>query len=135
MVPNCDRSNGGLYSPPDGRAGCGCRCASRGSSGPCTGTCTGHVSNILPLRLSVCPEVSLSKFIGSVAERVLEILAHQRYRAENLRRDLGLSGNIGTAFGPIINVMSFRYDLHFAGYRSTTHNISLGLLGDLSIIV
>ncbi|MGH3702663.1 MAG: condensation domain-containing protein, partial [Pseudonocardiaceae bacterium] len=95
----------------------------------------GMVSNVLPLRLSVRPDMSPSELIGQTEEEVRQVLAHQRYRGEDLHRDLGLPGNIGTSFTPIINIMSFDYDLHFAGYRSAAHNLSLGLIGDLSIIV
>ncbi|MGH2731776.1 MAG: condensation domain-containing protein, partial [Actinomycetota bacterium] len=95
----------------------------------------GMVSNVLPLRLSVRPDMSLSELIGQVAEEIHEVLAHQRYRGEDLCRDLGLSGNIGTIFEPIINIMSFDYDLRFAGYHTAVHNVSSAFISDLSIVV
>ncbi|MGH3837233.1 MAG: condensation domain-containing protein, partial [Pseudonocardiaceae bacterium] len=95
----------------------------------------GMVSNVLPLRLSVRPNISLSELIGQVAKEALEVLKHQRYRGEDLHRELGLTGNIGTSFEPAINIMSFDDDLRFAGYRTVTHDISSGLIGDLSIEV
>ncbi|MGH3428048.1 MAG: AMP-binding protein, partial [Mycobacteriales bacterium] len=95
----------------------------------------GMVSNLLPLRLSVRPDMSLSKLIRQVAEGVGELLAHQRYRGEDLHRDLGLSSNIGTSFAPLVNIMSFDYDLRFAGYRAAVRNISTPLVGDFSFFV
>jgi nonribosomal peptide synthetase DhbF len=95
----------------------------------------GMVSNVLPLRLSVRPDMSLSELIGQVEEGVCQLLVHQRYRGEDLRREIGLPGNVGTSFTPVINIMSFDYDLSFAGYRTAAHNLSLGFIGDLSIIV
>jgi non-ribosomal peptide synthetase component F len=95
----------------------------------------GMVSNVLPLRLSVRPDMSSSELIGQVAQEVREVVEHQRYRGEDLHRDLGLPGNIGTSFSPVINIMSFDYDLRFAGYRTAAHDLSVGLVGDLSIIV
>ncbi|MGH3848099.1 MAG: AMP-binding protein, partial [Pseudonocardiaceae bacterium] len=95
----------------------------------------GMVSNLLPLRLSVRPDMSLSELIRQTEEEVRQALAHQRYRGEDLHRDCGLLGNIGTSFTQVINIMSFDYDLRFAGYRATAHNLSPGLIGDLSIIV
>jgi amino acid adenylation domain-containing protein len=95
----------------------------------------GMVSNVLPLRLSVRPDMSPSELVGQVAREVREVLAHQRYRGEDLHRDLGLPGNVGTSFVPVINIMSFDYDLSFAGYRAAVHKISVGQIGDLSIVV
>ncbi|MGH3853478.1 MAG: amino acid adenylation domain-containing protein, partial [Pseudonocardiaceae bacterium] len=95
----------------------------------------GMVSNVLPLRLSVRPGMGLSELVGHVAHEVSELAEHQRYRGEDLHRDLSLPGNIATSFTPAINIMSFDYDLRFAGYRAEVHNISIGLVGDLSIFV
>ncbi len=94
----------------------------------------GMVSNVLPLRLSIHPDMTCSDLIGRVAQEVHEVLAHQRYRGEDIHRDLGLSGKLGNTFVPVINIVSFGQDLSFAGYRTSTHNISGGLVGDLSVI-
>ncbi len=95
----------------------------------------GMVSNVLPLRLSVRPGMRLSDLIGQVAQKVREVLEHQRYRGEDLHRDLGLVGNAGTSFVPVVNISSFDYNLSFAGYRTVAHNVSRGLIGDLSVNV
>ncbi|MGQ0772986.1 MAG: amino acid adenylation domain-containing protein [Pseudonocardiales bacterium] len=95
----------------------------------------GMVSNVVPLRLSVRPDMSLSELMRQVAEETLKVLKHQRYRGEDIYRDLDLPGNIGTFFEPAINIMSFDDDLCFGEHRSATHNISSGLIGDLSIEV
>src|SRR5262249_19724674 len=47
------------------------------------------LSNVLPLRLTVHPRMSLSELIEQVAEHVLRGLLHQRYRTEDLNRILG----------------------------------------------
>ncbi|MGH3686838.1 MAG: condensation domain-containing protein, partial [Pseudonocardiaceae bacterium] len=95
----------------------------------------GAASNVLPLRLSVRPDMSPSDLIAHVAQEVREAVEHERYRGEDLHRDLGLSGHIATSFAPLINILSLDYDLRFAGYRTAVHNISFGLIGDLSIVV
>ncbi len=94
----------------------------------------GMVSNVVPLRLSVRPDMSPSLLIRHVTEETREVVIHQRYRGEDLHRDLGLRGNVGTFFAPIINVMPFDCDLRFAGYRATARNISAGFI-DLSFTV
>ncbi|MGH3845551.1 MAG: amino acid adenylation domain-containing protein, partial [Pseudonocardiaceae bacterium] len=103
--------------------------------GPILKSTPGMVSNVLPLRLSVRPDTSLSDLIGHVAREVRDVLAHQRYRGEDLHRDLGLPGSIAASFAPVINVMSFDDDLRFGGYRSGTHKLSVALVSDLSIVV
>ncbi|PZS11642.1 MAG: non-ribosomal peptide synthetase, partial [Pseudonocardiales bacterium] len=95
----------------------------------------GMVANVLPLRLYVRPDMSPSDLIRHVAEEVREVVGHQRYRGEDLHRDLNLPGNIGTFFAPVVNIASFDYDLRFAGYRTEAHNLSFGLTSDLSIVV
>src|SRR6185437_10730315 len=94
----------------------------------------GMVSNVLPLRLSVHPDMRPSDLIAHVAQEVREEVKHQRYRGEDLHRDLGLVGNIGTLFAASINIMSFDYNLRFAGYRSASRNLSFGLIDDLSFV-
>ncbi|MBV9010721.1 MAG: amino acid adenylation domain-containing protein [Pseudonocardiales bacterium] len=93
----------------------------------------GTVSNVLPLRLLARPDMSLAELIGQVAREVREVLAHQRYRGEDLHRDLDLPGKIGTFLTPMINIIPFNYDLRFAGHPSATYTVSAGWIGDLSI--
>jgi len=95
----------------------------------------GMVSNIVPLRLSVRPDMSLSTLTGHVAQEIREVSAHQRYRGADIHRALGLLGRMRNFFAPVINAMTFEDDLRFAGYRSATHNVATGLISDLSIVM
>ena len=70
----------------------------------------GMLSNVLPLRLTVHPGMSLSQLIEQVAERVRRGLLHQRYRTEDLARDLGLLAHDQKLFGTSINVMAFDHE-------------------------
>ena len=95
----------------------------------------GMLSNVLPLRLTVRPGMSLSQLIEKVAEQVRRGLLHQRYRTEDLGRDLGLLAHDQKLFGTSINVMAFDRELLFAGLRTTARNLSNGPVHDLSIVV
>jgi nonribosomal peptide synthetase DhbF len=86
----------------------------------------GMVANVLPLRLTVRPQMSLSELAQRVGQEIFRALRHQRYRLEDMRRDLGLSANDQSLFGTTINVMAFDYDLSFAGNQATAHNLALG---------
>jgi nonribosomal peptide synthetase DhbF len=95
----------------------------------------GMVMNVLPLRLTVRPDMSLAALLQQVSQEIREIRRHQRYRHQDLRRDLKLLGDNRRLFGPLVNVMPFDYDLRFAGHRATTRNLSAGPVDDLSINV
>ncbi|AJS59351.1 amino acid adenylation domain-containing protein [Paenibacillus sp. IHBB 10380] len=95
----------------------------------------GMVMNLLPLRLSVRPDMSLVELVRQVVQEISEIRGHQGYRHEELRRDLKLVGDNRRLFGPQINIMPFDYGLSFAGHRGMTHNLSAGPVDDLSFNV
>lgn len=91
------------------------------------------VMNLLPLRLTVRPEMTLKELVKQVSKEVRSIRRHQNYRHEELRRDLKLLGDNQRLFGPQINVMPFDYGLDFAGNQAITHKLATGPVDDLSI--
>ncbi|MCP2261200.1 nonribosomal peptide synthetase MxcG [Streptoalloteichus tenebrarius] len=91
--------------------------------------------NIVPLRVPVAPDASLLDLVRAVSSELRRIRPHQRYRYEDLKRDLRLIGGDRRLFGPVVNIMPFDYDLRFAGHRGTAHNVSAGPVEDLSIAV
>lgn len=93
------------------------------------------VRNILPLRVAVGEEDSLRDLATRVAAELRAARPHQRYRYEQLRRDLKLVGGRRRLSGPGVNIMPFEYDLRFAGVRSTVHNVSAGPVDDLAVNV
>ncbi|WP_204063187.1 non-ribosomal peptide synthetase, partial [Planobispora siamensis] len=86
------------------------------------------LSNVLPLRLTVGPETTVGELIGQVTRETGRLLVHQRYRYEDLRREVR-----GRLFGPVVNIMRFDYDLTFAGHRATAHALATGPVEDLSV--
>ncbi|MGI5347436.1 amino acid adenylation domain-containing protein [Streptomyces sp. CA-250714] len=98
-------------------------------------TTPGMLANGVPLRLTVRPDMSLGSLLAQVDDRVREAVAHQRYRGEDLHRELGLPRAAGTAFSPVVNLMGFPYDFTFDGHRCTAHQTSAGLFADLMIAV
>ncbi|MCM6773181.1 amino acid adenylation domain-containing protein [Nocardia sp. CDC159] len=95
----------------------------------------GMVSNIVPLRLTVRPDRSLAELVPQVHAALRGALKHQRYRHEDLRRDLGLAAQDPGILGPLVNIMSFDVDFTLDGHRCSMHNLSMGPVDDLSIIV
>ncbi|OON79640.1 non-ribosomal peptide synthetase [Streptomyces tsukubensis] len=93
----------------------------------------GMVMNVLPLRLSVEPEATLAELVGQVVLAIREARRHQRYRYEDIRRDLGLLGEGRALVGPLVNVMPFDYGAEFAGSPARAHNLSAGPVDDLTV--
>lgn len=95
----------------------------------------GMVMNLLPLRVAVRPDMSVSELVRQVSEKMREIRRHQDYRHQELRRDLKLAGDNRRLFGPLINIMPFAQDLSFAGSRGRVRNLAAGPVDDLTIHV
>ncbi|MUL43446.1 amino acid adenylation domain-containing protein [Streptomonospora sp. PA3] len=93
------------------------------------------VVNVLPLRLGLRPADTVADLLAHTAARLRELRAHQRYRAEDVRRDLNLVGRGTPLHGPMINIKAFDYDLDFAGVPGTARTLSEGPVDDVSLSV
>ncbi|MFD0523169.1 amino acid adenylation domain-containing protein [Paractinoplanes durhamensis] len=89
--------------------------------------------NVLPLRTPVAPGDTVAELIGRVAAEVKAIRPHQRYRGEDIRRDLGLVGGARRLVGPWVNIKPFGSTLDFGGHPGTPRYVSPGPVDDLSI--
>ncbi|UUM21367.1 non-ribosomal peptide synthetase [Mycoavidus sp. SF9855] len=94
----------------------------------------GTTANVLPVRFTVQPDMSLSLLMEQAAQEIQRGFRHQRYRSEALRRELGLAQS-QPLFGPTINLMPFDYKLSFGKHSSTNHNLVNGPVEDLMIVV
>ncbi|MER6917401.1 condensation domain-containing protein, partial [Streptomyces sp. NPDC000594] len=81
--------------------------------------------NGVPLTLTLPPGMVLPELLQHTADRLRNLLPHQRFRGEYLRRAGG--------FRPVVNVMTFDYSLTFGGHPVTAHNISKRRIDGLSI--
>ncbi|WDF36154.1 amino acid adenylation domain-containing protein [Streptomyces sp. T12] len=95
----------------------------------------GMASNVLPLRLSVRPDTAAFHLVRQTATATRELLAHQRLRGEDLRRELDWPQDGRRFFGPVVNIMAFGPELRFAGHPTTRHNLSTGPVEDLAVNV
>ncbi|MFD9618913.1 amino acid adenylation domain-containing protein [Streptomyces virginiae] len=91
------------------------------------------VVNVLPLRVAVRPQTPLAELVAAVAADVRDLRRHQRYRAEDIRRDLGLSGREQGLLGPMVNIKAFDNSLDFAGAAGSVHNVAAGPVDDLTL--
>ncbi|WP_405848800.1 amino acid adenylation domain-containing protein [Streptomyces sp. NBC_01518] len=95
----------------------------------------GMASNVLPLRLSVRPDTAARDLVRQAASATRDLLAHQRYRGEDLSRELDWPQGGRRFFGPVVNIMAFGPELRFAGHATTRHNLSTGPVEDLAVNV
>ncbi|MEV4432578.1 amino acid adenylation domain-containing protein [Streptomyces sp. NPDC049585] len=93
----------------------------------------GMVMNVLPLRLTVAPEATFAELVRQVVLGIRQVRRHQRYRYEDIRRDLGLLGESRGLVGPLVNVMPFDYGVDFAGAPARARNLSAGPVEDLTV--
>ncbi|WP_327371811.1 non-ribosomal peptide synthetase [Streptomyces sp. NBC_01217] len=92
-------------------------------------------SNQVPLRFAVDPGKSLSQLARAASQEVRQALRHQRYRYEDVRRDLKLVDDGAGVFGLSVNIMPFDFNLRFGTHSVTAHNISNGPVQDLALAV
>ncbi|MER5968150.1 amino acid adenylation domain-containing protein [Streptomyces sp. NPDC002055] len=89
--------------------------------------------NVLPLRIAVRPRDTAAELLRRVVLEVRAVRRHQRYRQEDLRRDLGLSGDERPLFGPMVNIKPFEGDLDFGGLPGAVRNLAAGPVEDLAV--
>ncbi|MGW6554595.1 amino acid adenylation domain-containing protein, partial [Streptomyces sp. NPDC055051] len=97
-----------------------------------TATVPGMVSNIVPLRLTVRPATTASALVAHVRDAVAESVAHGRYRAEDLAKDLGLVDGVAELVGPTVNILPRSEDLLFGGLAARLRPEWLGAVSDLA---
>ncbi|SDH33307.1 amino acid adenylation domain-containing protein [Lentzea fradiae] len=93
----------------------------------------GMATNSVALRLDVSAAESLVDLVPRMGEEVRDALKHERYRAEDLRRALGMEGSDQAFIGPMVNFMPYDRTLRFGTATATTHNLASGPIVDLSL--
>ncbi|MER5769825.1 amino acid adenylation domain-containing protein [Streptomyces sp. NPDC001985] len=91
------------------------------------------LANELPVRFTAAPGTSFADLVARTAGTLGRLLTHQRYRGEELRRDLGMSGSAERLAGTTVNVVTFDTGLSFAGAPSPAHHLSSGPVHDLQL--
>lgn len=93
----------------------------------------GMVTNVLPLRVTVEPEATFGELVREVVLGIRTVRRHQRYRYEDIRRDLRLLGVSRALVGPLVNVVPFGYGVDFAGAPARARDLSAGPVDDLTL--
>ncbi|MFH8804250.1 condensation domain-containing protein [Streptomyces sp. NPDC017936] len=90
-------------------------------------------SNVVPLRLGIQDSTTFADLTGRANVAIKQALAHQRYRAEDLHRDLGYRRSERGLAATSVNVMTFPHEFAIGGLPVTAHNLSNGPVPDLAV--
>ncbi|AHH95957.1 non-ribosomal peptide synthetase [Kutzneria albida] len=94
----------------------------------------GMMSNVVPVRIGMRPGDTLAELVRRTSAEMRDAFRHQRYRYEEIRRDLGIAANDVRPFGPMVNLMPFGQSVHFGQCEGTIHGVSNGPVDDLAVV-
>ncbi|MEV4641066.1 amino acid adenylation domain-containing protein [Actinoplanes sp. NPDC049548] len=94
----------------------------------------GETTNLMPVRLAVRPGTSVAELATQTVRTVRTGLPHQRYRYEQLLRDLKLSDS-RPLYAVKANVMMFDYSARFGDCVSVVRSLTGGPVDDIGIDV
>ncbi|MFC8351050.1 amino acid adenylation domain-containing protein [Streptomyces sp. NPDC057280] len=92
-------------------------------------------ANMLPLRFPVPTGANLLDLAHTAHQAVAELLRHQRYRGERLRRELGWPEGDRWHFGPYVNILPRAGELAFGDCRGVARDVSTRLVEDFGVLV
>ena len=96
------------------------------------------ISNFVPLRISSATDTTFTDVIRQTSGEIKAALRHQRYRYENMLRDVTSSGSATTTgasggfFGPIANIVSANSALSFGGNPGHVETLAGGPVANLA---
>ena len=91
------------------------------------------VSNVLPLRLEGIGATTVGGAIGMARAALTATLRHQRYRREDIGREMGSEGNGLAHFGPVLNLMLFRQEITLGAVTGRVRVLTTGPTADLAV--
>src|ERR1700677_644187 len=107
---------------------------SRGRIGRRELTIPGMTANLLPIRFSIGRETTVAELVQQASMAIREGRRHQRYRFEDILRDLRLT-DFGSLCGVLVNVMPFDYPVQFGNTTWVSHPLSNGPIDSVRIDV
>ncbi len=93
---------------------------------------SGMTSNVAPVSLALRRAGTVGDLLLATTRTVREALRHQRYRYEDILRDMNRADGRPLA-GLVVNFMPYSYPVRFAGCEVTTHNLAAGPTHDVKV--
>ncbi|MGV9822300.1 amino acid adenylation domain-containing protein [Nocardia xishanensis] len=91
----------------------------------------GMIANVVPLRLPLGAEATVGGLIRAAQGELTSALRRQRYRQEDIVRDLGWSVDEAASFGPTVNLMMVDTRIRLGDVTGRMHVLTSGLIEDL----
>ncbi|WP_280403232.1 non-ribosomal peptide synthetase [Nocardia brasiliensis] len=91
----------------------------------------GMIANVVPLRLRLTPATTVGEVIRAAQGELTSALRRQRYRQEDIFRDLGWSMDEAASFGPSVNLMMVDTRIQLGPVTGRLHVLTSGLIDDL----
>ncbi|HEY4454713.1 MAG TPA: amino acid adenylation domain-containing protein [Pseudonocardiaceae bacterium] len=105
-----------------------------GRVGPASRSTPGEHANVLPMRTTIRPAEPFADIARRAGKDLADALTAQRFRGEDLARELGLRGD-QELFGWHLNIVPFDFGLSFAGAKAELCPLALGPINDLYLYV
>ncbi|MFD4434286.1 condensation domain-containing protein, partial [Nocardia sp. NPDC058497] len=93
----------------------------------------GMVANVVPLRLTLSPTTTVGDAIRAAQGELTGALRRQRYRQEDIFRDLGWPMDEPSSFGPSVNLMMVDSRIQLGEVTGRLHVLTSGLIEDLFV--
>ncbi|WP_040791513.1 non-ribosomal peptide synthetase [Nocardia paucivorans] len=93
----------------------------------------GMIANVVPLRLRLSPSTTVGELIRAAQGELTGALRRQRYRQEDIVRDLGLPMDETVSFGPSVNLMMVDTRIRFGSATGRLRVLTSGLIDDLFV--
>ncbi|MEU7628825.1 amino acid adenylation domain-containing protein [Nocardia sp. NPDC049220] len=93
----------------------------------------GMIANVVPLRLRLSPTTTVGGVIRAAQGELTGALRRQRYRQEDIFRDLGWSMDEAVSFGPTVNLMMVDSRIQLGAVTGRLHVLTSGLIDDLFV--
>ncbi|WP_433657309.1 amino acid adenylation domain-containing protein [Nocardia sp. CA-128927] len=95
----------------------------------------GMIANVVPLRLTLTPATTVGDVIRAAQGELTGALRRQRYRQEDIFRDLGWSMDEAASFGPSVNLMMVDTRIQLGAVTGRLNVLTSGLIDDLFVNV
>ncbi|ASM73834.1 MULTISPECIES: non-ribosomal peptide synthetase [Roseobacteraceae] len=92
-------------------------------------------ANAVALRFDFSREISFAELVRQGGQTMMGALRHQKYRFEQVRRDLGLTRADQQVATIAVNFEPFDYTLHFGPVPARVTNLSNGSVDDLTAFI
>ncbi|NIL78735.1 non-ribosomal peptide synthetase [Rhodococcus sp. B10] len=89
----------------------------------------GMMANVVPLRLRLTAATSVADLVRDAQLELTGALRRQRYRQEDIARDLGNA----SGFGPSVNMMMFDTRIMLGDFTGRLHVLTSGMIDDLFV--